>query len=323
MRAPSAACCSPLQLSEPVWVHDRGRTTCTFSPPTASATRAFPLATLGARAERHEATARAARAQACVEAVGQALMWRASAAATGPLGGLARRPRRGGAAAPGEAYEEHFLLPDERVALLTSRRLLLVLAPGCAARAVPAWLGLGWRARAVRAPNRVTPARSMAGAALERGRRRGAPSGAAVSLVKAQQSERARWPADGGAVRAGSPRCTRPRRPARRTAARRTCRPGRSAGRSSGGCAAPRRQQHAAPVHVVRRACTPERAPDSRGERGLWAASRGAVGPRARPGALIAHLRFMRAGRKPPRERGRGARRPPPSGSLARPSAAR
>ncbi|KAK9834254.1 hypothetical protein WJX81_000411 [Elliptochloris bilobata] len=71
--------------------------------------------------------------QACVEAVGQALMWRASAAATGPLGGLARRPRRGGAAAPGEAYEEHFLLPDDRVALLTSHRLLLVLAPGFAA----------------------------------------------------------------------------------------------------------------------------------------------------------------------------------------------
>lgn len=67
-----------------------------------------------------------------MEAVGQALMWRASAAATGPLGALARRARRGGAAAPGEAYEEHFLLPDERVALLTSHRLLLVLAPGCA-----------------------------------------------------------------------------------------------------------------------------------------------------------------------------------------------
>ena len=63
-------------------------------------------------------------------------MWRASAAATGPLGALARRARRGGAAAPGEAYEEHFLLPDERVALLTSHRLLLVLAPGCA----PVWL---------------------------------------------------------------------------------------------------------------------------------------------------------------------------------------
>ena len=99
-----------------------------------------------------------------MEAVGQALMWRASAAATGPLGGLARRPRRGGAAAPGEAYEEHFLLPDERVALLTSRRLLLVLAPGFAA-------------------------------------------------------------------------CTRPRPQAPRTAARRTCRRGRSAGRWSGGCA--------------------------------------------------------------------------------------
>ena len=71
-----------------------------------------------------------------MEAVGQVLMWRASAAATGPLGSLARRPRRGSAAAPGEAYEEHFLLPDDRVALLTSQRLLLVLAPGCAS----AWL---------------------------------------------------------------------------------------------------------------------------------------------------------------------------------------
>jgi hypothetical protein len=31
-----------------------------------------------------------------------------------------------------DAYEQHFLLPDDHVALLTSRHLMLVLAPGFA-----------------------------------------------------------------------------------------------------------------------------------------------------------------------------------------------
>jgi hypothetical protein len=68
--------------------------------------------------------------QARVEEVGQVLMWRAVEAAPG-LQRLGRRSRRPACAAS-DAYEEHMLLPDERVALLTNQRLMLLSAPGFA-----------------------------------------------------------------------------------------------------------------------------------------------------------------------------------------------
>lgn len=69
-------------------------------------------------------------AQARIEAVGQVLMWKAVEAAPGlqRLGRRSRRPAR----AASDRYEEHMLLPDERVALITSQRLMLVHAPGFA-----------------------------------------------------------------------------------------------------------------------------------------------------------------------------------------------
>ena len=68
--------------------------------------------------------------QARIEAVGQVLMWKAVEAAPGlqRLGRRSRRPAR----AASDRYEEHMLLPDDRVALLTSQRLMLVSAPGFA-----------------------------------------------------------------------------------------------------------------------------------------------------------------------------------------------
>lgn len=64
-------------------------------------------------------------AQARMEEVGQALMWRAVEAAPGlPRLGKRRRPGRAGT----DAYEEHMLLPDERVALMTNQRLMLLQA---------------------------------------------------------------------------------------------------------------------------------------------------------------------------------------------------
>lgn len=68
--------------------------------------------------------------QARVEEVGQALMWRAVEAAPG-LQRLGRRSRRP-AAAVSDAYEEHMLLPDDRVALMTNQHLMLLNAPGFA-----------------------------------------------------------------------------------------------------------------------------------------------------------------------------------------------
>lgn len=67
--------------------------------------------------------------QARKEEVGQALLWLTGDGASGKKGmpaflGLRRRHTRGA-----DAYEEHFLLPDDRVAILTSRALLLVVAP--------------------------------------------------------------------------------------------------------------------------------------------------------------------------------------------------
>ena len=62
-----------------------------------------------------------------MEEVGQALMWRAVEAAPGlPRLGKRRRPGR----AATDAYEEHMLLLDERVALMTNQRLMLLHAPG-------------------------------------------------------------------------------------------------------------------------------------------------------------------------------------------------
>ena len=68
--------------------------------------------------------------QARIEAVGQVLMWKAVEAAPGlqRLGRRSRRPAR----AASDAYEEHLLLPDERVALMTNQRLMLIHAPGFA-----------------------------------------------------------------------------------------------------------------------------------------------------------------------------------------------
>jgi hypothetical protein len=61
-----------------------------------------------------------------VESVGQALLWLTSDEASRGLPFLGLRRSRGGRS---EAYEEHFLLPDDRVALLTSKSMLLVIAP--------------------------------------------------------------------------------------------------------------------------------------------------------------------------------------------------
>lgn len=68
--------------------------------------------------------------QARIEAVGQVLMWKAVEAAPGlqRLGRRSRRPAR----AASDRYEEHMLLPDDRVALLTNQRFMLVSAPGFA-----------------------------------------------------------------------------------------------------------------------------------------------------------------------------------------------
>ena len=68
--------------------------------------------------------------QARVEAVGQVLMWKAVEAGPGlqRLGRRSRRPAR----AASDRYEEHMLLPDDRVALMTNQRLMLVSAPGFA-----------------------------------------------------------------------------------------------------------------------------------------------------------------------------------------------
>jgi hypothetical protein len=64
--------------------------------------------------------------QARVEECGQALLWLTSDEASRGLPFLGLRRARGGRS---EAYEEHFLLPDDRVALLTSKSMLLVIAP--------------------------------------------------------------------------------------------------------------------------------------------------------------------------------------------------
>lgn len=68
--------------------------------------------------------------QARIEAVGQVLMWKAVEAGPGlqRLGRRSRRPAR----AASDRYEEHMLLPDDRVALLSNQRLMLVSAPGFA-----------------------------------------------------------------------------------------------------------------------------------------------------------------------------------------------
>ncbi len=68
--------------------------------------------------------------QARIEAVGQVLMWKAVEAAPG-LQRLGRRSRRPARAAC-DRYEEHMLLPDDRVALMTNQRIMLVSAPGFA-----------------------------------------------------------------------------------------------------------------------------------------------------------------------------------------------
>ena len=62
-----------------------------------------------------------------MEEAGQALLWlTGDAAGRGALPFLGLRRRR---SSHSEAYEEHFLLPDDRVALLTSQSILLVIAP--------------------------------------------------------------------------------------------------------------------------------------------------------------------------------------------------
>ena len=63
--------------------------------------------------------------QACVEQLGQALLRNSLLAA--PEAALRRRQE-----ALGCAYEEHFVLPDGQVILLTSQGLVLVAAPGFA-----------------------------------------------------------------------------------------------------------------------------------------------------------------------------------------------
>ncbi len=57
-------------------------------------------------------------------------MWKAVETAPGlqRLGRRSRRPAR----AASDRYEEHMLLPDDRVALMTNQRLMLVSAPGFA-----------------------------------------------------------------------------------------------------------------------------------------------------------------------------------------------
>jgi hypothetical protein len=80
-------------------------------------------------------------AQARVEEVGQALLFRCEQASSGL--DLLRGRRRAARYWAGDAYEEHMLLPDDRVALLTDRALLLLLAPGFAAVHVAAENGGG------------------------------------------------------------------------------------------------------------------------------------------------------------------------------------
>lgn len=64
-----------------------------------------------------------------MEEVGQALMWRAVEAAPGiPRLGKRKWPGR----AAQDAYEDHMVLPDDRVALLTNQRVMLLNAPGFA-----------------------------------------------------------------------------------------------------------------------------------------------------------------------------------------------
>jgi hypothetical protein len=67
--------------------------------------------------------------EAAVEAVGQALLRASLLAAAAPGGAAGAAAHRSGV----ESYEEHFVLPRDGVALLTSRALLLVAAPGFAA----------------------------------------------------------------------------------------------------------------------------------------------------------------------------------------------
>lgn len=68
--------------------------------------------------------------QSRIEEVGQALLFRCEEAASGLdlLRGTRRATRYWSGS--GDAYEEHMLLPDDRVALLTDRAILLVHAPG-------------------------------------------------------------------------------------------------------------------------------------------------------------------------------------------------
>eukprot|EP00884_Botryococcus_braunii_P010316 jgi/Botrbrau1/19286/Bobra.0073s0029.1 len=66
-----------------------------------------------------------------MEEVGQALLFRCEEAASGL--DLLRGRRRTTRYWSGDAYEDHMLLPDERVALLTDRAILLVHSPGFAA----------------------------------------------------------------------------------------------------------------------------------------------------------------------------------------------
>lgn len=80
--------------------------------------------------------------QARIEAVGQVLMWKAVEAAPG-LQRLGRRSRRPARAAY-DRYEEHMLLPDDRVALMTNQRLMLVSAPGFA----KVWSAAGFQCNA-------------------------------------------------------------------------------------------------------------------------------------------------------------------------------
>lgn len=61
-----------------------------------------------------------------MEEVGQALLWLTGDEASRGMPFLGLRRRR---SSKSEAYEEHFLLPDDRVALLTSQSMLLVIAP--------------------------------------------------------------------------------------------------------------------------------------------------------------------------------------------------
>ena len=71
-------------------------------------------------------------AQARIEALGQALLRRTQEGATTPLGLVHMRGRRAVVAA--DAYEEHFLLPDDLVVVLTNRRwamLRLLQTGGC------------------------------------------------------------------------------------------------------------------------------------------------------------------------------------------------